>query len=91
MIQKWNIQEGGKDAEQARGILIFLPPWFTISEWEMTTKATKGAENDAHGAQAPARPCAQVPRVEEGDRLMLRGISLEDVLFPHCVPGAEGS
>lgn len=57
----------------------------------MTTKATKGAENDAHGAQAPARPCAQVPRVEEGDRLMLRGISLEDVLFPHCVPGAEGS
>lgn len=57
----------------------------------MTTKARDDAANGAHGRGNPARapPAEKVQRVfEERDRLMLRGIGLEDVLFPRCVPGA---
>lgn len=62
----------------------------------MTTKARDDAANGARGrgssAGLPGRRLARrkVQRVlEERDRLMLRGISLEDVLFPRCVPAAE--
>lgn len=57
----------------------------------MTTKARDDAANGTHGRDSSAGlPGRKVQRVlEERDRLMLRGISLEDVLFPRCVPGAE--
>lgn len=62
----------------------------------MTTKARDDVANGAHGRDSSARlPGRRLVRrkvqrvLEERDRLMLRGISLEDVLFPRCVLGAE--
>lgn len=69
---------------------LFICLQFTIRSEKLQQKATKAVKTTpvVHSA------CIYVhksPRVEERDRLMSRGISLEDVLFPHCVPGAEGS